>query len=54
MLLRVLYDPRLRRGMSEREGMPIVGRIVEEIGPGRRGPPPGRRPAVLSMGATRN
>ncbi len=33
-LLRILYDPRLEPGMTAQEGMPIVRRIVEEIGPG--------------------
>lgn len=33
-LLRILYDPRLEPGMTAEEGMPIVRRIVEEIGPG--------------------
>ncbi|MEL6767764.1 MAG: DUF2927 domain-containing protein [Pseudomonadota bacterium] len=32
-LLRVLYDPRLRPGMTEQEAMPIVRRIVEELRP---------------------
>ncbi|MEO1315071.1 MAG: DUF2927 domain-containing protein [Pseudomonadota bacterium] len=32
-LLRVLYDPRLRPGMTEEEAMPIVRRIVEELRP---------------------
>ncbi len=36
LLLRILYDPRLRAGMNAEEGMPIVRRIVEEIGPGAR------------------
>ena len=35
-LLRILYDPRLRAGMSAKEGMPIVRRIVAEIGPDRQ------------------
>lgn len=34
LLLRILYDPRLRAGMSAEEGMPIVREIVAEIGPG--------------------
>ncbi|MEO0678853.1 MAG: DUF2927 domain-containing protein [Pseudomonadota bacterium] len=34
-LLRILYDRRLRHDMTAEEGMPIVRRIVEEIGPGR-------------------
>ncbi len=34
LLLRILYDPRLRSGMSAEEGMPIVREIVAEIGPG--------------------
>ncbi len=33
-LLRILYDPRLRHGMTAEEGMPIVAEIVAEIGPG--------------------
>jgi hypothetical protein len=33
-LLRILYDPRLEYGMTAGEGMPVVRRIVEEIGPG--------------------
>ena len=33
-LLRILYDPRLEYGMTAAEGMPVVRRIVEEIGPG--------------------
>ena len=33
-LLRILYDPRLKAGMTREEGMPIVLEIVEEIGPG--------------------
>ncbi len=32
-LLRILYDPRLRFGMTAEEGMPLVRRIVDEIGP---------------------
>ncbi|MEM6942490.1 MAG: DUF2927 domain-containing protein [Pseudomonadota bacterium] len=32
-LLRVLYDPRLRPGMTEEEAMPIVRRIVRELRP---------------------
>ena len=32
-LVRVLYDPRLSHGMSAAEAMPIVRRIVAEIGP---------------------
>ena len=41
-LLRILYDPRLRHGMEAAEGMPIVRRIVAEIGPDRGGRlPPG-------------
>lgn len=32
-LLRILYDERLRHDMTVEEGMPIVRRIVEEIGP---------------------
>lgn len=33
-LLRILYDPRLRPGMTAEEAMPIVRRIVEELRPG--------------------
>ncbi|MGM0584003.1 MAG: DUF2927 domain-containing protein [Pseudomonadota bacterium] len=33
-LLRILYDPRLERGMTAEEGMPVVREIVAEIGPG--------------------
>lgn len=33
-ILRILYDPRLRPGMSSVEGMPLVRRIVDEIRPG--------------------
>lgn len=33
MLLRILYDPRLRAGMSEQEALPILRRIVAEIVP---------------------
>jgi hypothetical protein len=32
-ILRILYDPRLRTGMSRDEAMPIVRRIIEEIRP---------------------
>lgn len=43
-LLRILYDPRLSPGMSAARGMPIVRRIVEDIGPDGHavagGPPP--------------
>ncbi|MFT4791887.1 MAG: hypothetical protein ACI807_000452 [Paracoccaceae bacterium] len=31
MLLRILYDPRLKPGMTEAEGMPIVRRIAAEL-----------------------
>ena len=34
MLLRILYDPRLRAGMSAAEAMPVVARIVRELRPG--------------------
>lgn len=33
-LLRILYDPRLRAGMTPEEAMPLVVRIVEELRPG--------------------
>ena len=33
-LLRILYDPRLRSGMTAEEAMPVVERIVDEIRPG--------------------
>ncbi len=33
-LLRILYDPRLRPGMTPEEAMPLVVRIVEELRPG--------------------
>jgi Protein of unknown function (DUF2927) len=33
-LLRILYDPRLRSGMTPEEAMPLVVRIVEELRPG--------------------
>jgi hypothetical protein len=33
LLFRVLYDPRLKPGMSEQEAMPIVRQIVEELRP---------------------
>ena len=33
MLLRILYDDRLRHGMTEAQAMPIVERIVAEIRP---------------------
>lgn len=33
-LLRILYDPRLRSGMTPGEAMPLVVRIVEELRPG--------------------
>ena len=35
LLLRILYDPRLRPGMTAREAMPIVRRIIREVRPGR-------------------
>ncbi|SES89745.1 DUF2927 domain-containing protein [Oceanicella actignis] len=31
LLLRILYDPRLRHGMTAEEGMPIVRRIIAEL-----------------------
>lgn len=31
LLLRILYDPRLRTGMTETEGMPIVKQIIAEL-----------------------
>lgn len=34
-LLRILYDPRLKAGMTAAQAMPIVHRIVEELRPGR-------------------
>ena len=34
LLLRVLYDPRQRVGMTAEQAMPIVARIVEELRPG--------------------
>ena len=33
-LLRILYDPRLKSGMTPEEAMPLVARIVEELRPG--------------------
>lgn len=33
-LLRILYDPRLRSGMTPREAMPVVRTIIEELRPG--------------------
>ena len=33
-LLRILYDPRLKSGMTPDEAMPLVARIVEELRPG--------------------
>ncbi|MEL6700412.1 MAG: DUF2927 domain-containing protein, partial [Pseudomonadota bacterium] len=30
-LLRILYDPRLRRGMTERTARPIVAQIATEV-----------------------
>jgi hypothetical protein len=33
-LLRILYDPRLRSGMTPEEAMPVVARVVEEMRPG--------------------
>ncbi|MEC9435175.1 MAG: DUF2927 domain-containing protein [Pseudomonadota bacterium] len=53
-LLRILYDPRLKAGMSAEKGMPIVRRIVAEIGPGPRpapGPAPGPAGATLAPSA---
>ncbi|MEM7498013.1 MAG: DUF2927 domain-containing protein [Pseudomonadota bacterium] len=47
-LLRVLYDPRLRPGMTEDEAMPIVRRIVEELRPGNEP----RREALGGAGRT--
>lgn len=35
LLLRILYDPRLRPGMSAAEAMPIVRRIIHDIRPGQ-------------------
>lgn len=35
LLLRILYDPRLRPGMTAREAMPIVRRIIRDVRPGR-------------------
>ncbi len=32
-LLRILYDPRLKVGMTEEEAMPIVRRIIREVRP---------------------
>lgn len=49
-LLRILFDPRLEPGMTAAEGMPVVARIVAEIGPDGRGggagvpPPPALSP----------
>ncbi len=34
LLLRILYDPRLRSGMTAREAMPVVRRIIQEVRPG--------------------
>jgi len=31
LLLRMLYDPRLRPGMTEAEAAPIIRRIAEEL-----------------------
>ena len=33
MLLRILYDPRLKAGMTEQEALPILRRIVAEVVP---------------------
>lgn len=33
-LLRILYDPRLKAGMTADEAMPVVHRIVQELRPG--------------------
>ena len=35
LLLRILYDPRLKPGMSATAAMPIVRRIIREIRPGQ-------------------
>jgi len=32
MILRVLYDPRLRPGMTRAEGMPIARAIITGLG----------------------
>ncbi|MEM6677068.1 MAG: DUF2927 domain-containing protein [Pseudomonadota bacterium] len=55
-LLRLLYDPRLRPGMTEAEAMPIVRRIVAELRPegGAHGsdlPAPPLLPAAQRNGA---
>ncbi|HLS19336.1 MAG TPA: DUF2927 domain-containing protein [Paracoccaceae bacterium] len=34
-LLRILYDPRLKTGMTSRQAMPVVRTIIEELRPGR-------------------
>ncbi|MEM7190077.1 MAG: DUF2927 domain-containing protein [Pseudomonadota bacterium] len=34
LLLRILYDPRLKPGMTPEEAMPTVRRIIEELRPG--------------------
>lgn len=36
LLLQILYDPRLKAGMSAEVGMPLVREIIDEIGPGPR------------------
>ena len=36
-LLRILYDPRLKVGMTRDEAMPLVRQIVEELWPGSSG-----------------
>jgi hypothetical protein len=41
-LLRILYDPRLRAGMTEAEGMPIVRAILEDFDLSRPAPPKGQ------------
>lgn len=33
LLLRALYDPRLRAGISEEEAMPITAKILKELWP---------------------
>lgn len=33
-LLRILYDPRLKTGMTSRQAMPVVRAIIEELRPG--------------------
>lgn len=41
MLLRVLYDPRLRPGMREAEARPLIGEIVMDLLPAGSGQPGG-------------